>query len=32
MIGSLLPQIDLSKYQLVHSEKDKERAEKWVFT
>ena len=32
MIGSLLPQIDLSKYQPVYAEKDKERAKEWVFT
>ena len=32
MIGSLLLQIDLSKYQPVFSEKDKERAKEWDFT
>lgn len=31
-IGSLLPQTDLSKYQPVYSEKDKERAEEWGLT
>ena len=29
MIGSLFPQIDLSKYQPVYSEKDRERDKEW---
>ena len=32
MIASLLPQIDLSKYQPMYSEKDKERAKEQGFT
>lgn len=32
MLGSLLPQIDLSQYQPVRLNKDKERAKEWGFT
>lgn len=32
IIGSLLPQTDLSEYQPEYSEKDKERAEEWECT